>query len=156
MQMQGIWFSVKEAFFPALIGIFTLFSAQGKSPLILKLLFQPQVFNLLAIEKALERQNRIQDFWQMLRTGTVYLAGSFFLSSLLNFLLAQRIFVPTPAEATEIEASQIINEQIAQMTSSSFLVIMLPSMLALGVIYWWVLRQLKEITGLKMEEFLKN
>ena len=155
LQITGIWFSIKEAFFPALIGVFAWFSARSAKPLLLTMLFQPQVFKLEVLEQTLKEKDLFPSFWQLVRRGTSFLALSFFVSSALNFFLAQHIFQPISDPNPQV-AAQMLNEQIAKMTSMSFAVIMVPSILMLLAIMWWIFRSLTQMTGLKLEELMQN
>lgn len=154
--LTGIWFAVKEAVFPLLIGVFVAGSAFTKKPLIQSLLMNPQVMNTDKIEAALSKNGNHQNFYSHLKTSTLFLAGSFLVSAFLNFFLAIRIFTPIDSSLSAEEQSSVLNGQIAQMTSWSFAVILAPSILILMVIMWYLLRGIKTETGLRMEDIIKS
>jgi hypothetical protein len=154
--LSGIWFSIKEAFFPLLIGLFVIFSAFTAKPFVQTLLLNPQLMKLDLIDAKLAEKNSLDLFRIHLRNSTLLLAASFFLSAILNFVLAQRIFLPLDSMA-DAEAKAIqLNQQIAEMTSYSTIVIMVPSMIFLIFILWYLLSGIRKITGLKTEDFLKG
>jgi hypothetical protein len=154
--LGGIWFSLKEAAFPLLIGIFVWFSANSENPFIKMLLINPQVMHVDKIESKLKELNNQSLFMQHLSTSTRLLALSFFISAVFNFTLAQFIFLPLPEGLPQTEKSLLLNQQIAQMTSWSFLVIMVPSMLFLIFIFYHLLNGIKKLTQLTMEDIVRN
>jgi hypothetical protein len=153
--LDGIWFSIKEAFFPAIIGVFVWFSASTKNPFIRTMLINPHTLNVDRIEEQLRQHQKEIEFEQLLRKGTQLLSFSFFFSALLNFVLAERIFLPLdPTLNAELKA-QALNQQIAQMTTWSSVVILVPSVIILMGILWYLLKEIRILTGLKTEEILK-
>lgn len=154
--LGGIWFSIKEAFFPFLIGLFVWLSARRENPFVKTFILNPATMNVDKIEEKLKEQNKESEFQAHLVTSTRLLASSFFLSALLNFILAQRIFTPLDP-ALESEARAVaLNQQIAQMTTWSAAVILVPSMIFLMGILWHLLRGIRQMTGMPTEEILKG
>ncbi len=154
--LGGIWFSLKEAFFPFLIGTFVLLSAFRKSPFIRTLFLNPQLLHLERIESILVEKNKKSEFESHVKNSTILLSGSFFLSAALNFGLSLRIFKELDPSLTAEAKSLMLNSQIAEMTQWSFFVIMLPSMIFLIFILWYLMRGIRDLTELKMEEILKQ
>jgi len=154
--LGGIWFSMKEAFFPFLIGLFVLISAFRKSPFVRTLFLNPQLMHLEKVDQILTERNNKTDFEAHIKTSTILLSGSFFLSAALNFILSLRIFKELDPTLTSEAKSLILNGQIAEMTQWSFMVIMLPSMIFLIFILWYMMRGIRRLTDLKMEEILKQ
>lgn len=154
--LDGHWFAVKEAVFPLLIGVFVLGSAFTQRPFIKTLLMNPQIMKTDVIDQKLRENNSLVEFESHLKISTYLLAGSFLISALLNYVLAIRIFKPLDPSLASEARSVALNEQIAQMTSSSFLVIMVPSMIILFGILWYLLRGIKQHTGLALEEIIRQ
>jgi hypothetical protein len=154
--LGGIWFCLKEAFFPFIIGVFVMISAYRKNPLIRTLLLNPQLMHLDKVTAALNEKNKMPEFEQHLKISTLLLAASFYLSAVLNFGLSLRIFTELDPSLTGEARALILNGQIAEMTQWSFVVIMLPSMIFLIFILWYMMRGIRELTGFKMEELLKQ
>jgi intracellular septation protein A len=154
--LGGIWFAFKEAAFPLLIGIFVWFSAKTKTPFIKTLLLNPQLMHLDKIEARLNEKTNHSQFDFHLIHSTKLLATSFFLSAGLNFGLAMLIFTPLPEALTVDEKSVLLNQQIAQMTSWSFAVILLPSMLFLIYIFYHLMGGIHKLTDLTTEEIMRR
>lgn len=154
--LGGMWFAAKEAFFPFLIGVFIWFSAHKENPFIRDFLLNPRTLNVEVIEQKLRDQHKEADFLKHLQFSTRLLAISFFVSAALNFGLAQRIFTPLEPNLQSEARSVALNQQIAQMTSWSAVVIVLPSMIFLIGILWYLLKGIRELTGLKTDEILKS
>ena len=151
--LEGIWFAVKEASFPALIGIFVFFSAYTKKPFIEALIFNPNAMNLNLIYKRLKEEKTEPQFKKHLKLSTFFLSGSFFLSSILNFYLARKIFIDIDPEITQKAKEVILNKQVADMQLQSFIVIMLPCFVCLIFILFHVISGVKKFTGLTTNEF---
>lgn len=156
LRLEGPWFWVKEASFPLLIGIFVLGSAFTSKPFIKQMLFNSQGMSWELILEKSKQQGFENSLDPLLKKYTLWLSASFFLSAALNFILAYRIFVPIDLSLAEEVRSQLLNEQIAQMTQWSFPVIMVPSMIFLGLILFFLFRKLKILTGLDAEALMTS
>ncbi len=156
LKLEGIWFAIKEAAFPLLIGTFVFVSAFSQKPFIKILFLNPQILNLELIYHSITTLKKEHDFEELLKNGTVLLSLSFALSSILNFGLAYAIFTPIDIHIIGDARTQILNEQMADMTKWSFLIIMLPSMLTLLGILYFIINKLKHITGLNQEQIFNN
>ena len=155
-QLKGIWFAVKEAAFPLLIGLFVYLSIHRKKPFIELFVYNENLLNLSLIEEKLQENGRNEDIYRHLKTSTVFLAGSFLLSAVLNFVLARVIFVPIDETLPKSEYGAILNQQIADMTWLSWFVIMIPSMLCLFAILWHLFAGIQKMTGLKLNDLVRN
>ncbi|MEI7974020.1 MAG: VC0807 family protein [Bdellovibrio sp.] len=154
--LNGFWFAVKEAAFPLLIGIFVLGSAWSSKPFIKMMFFQPQLFHLEKLEASLKMKQRVAEFRSLLKTSTQLLAASFFLSAGLNFWLALRVFSPIESHLSELQKQQLLNEQIAQMTSSSLVIIMLPSVLSLMALLFYLMSRISKLAEEPASHFMKQ
>lgn len=154
--LGGLWFCVKEAFFPFLIGLFVFISAFGSKPFIKTIFFNPQLLHLEKIEGALSEIKNRDLFERHLKNSTLLLSASFFLSAALNFFLSLRIFTDLDPTLTSEQKSLVLNSQIAQMTQWSFMVILGPSLIFLIFILWHLLRGIRQLTGLTTEDILKQ
>ncbi|NJM10441.1 MAG: hypothetical protein HC883_06225 [Bdellovibrionaceae bacterium] len=128
MSLKGIWFAFKEASLPLLLGLLVLGSAWTKNPAARLMFCNPQVLNMTEIENRLAQFLREADFLALLKRTTLWLSVSFFISSILNFVLAWSIFKDIDPALESSARDQILNEQIAQMTWMGFAVIALPLM----------------------------
>jgi hypothetical protein len=149
--LYGIWFSIKEAAFPGLIGIFVMASAYSKSPFIKTLLLNPSFVNIDTIESRLEENRAHLQFAQLLKTCTIALSLSFFVSAILNFVIAQRIFIPIDSTLNQEAQSVVLNQQIAKMTYTGMIVLVLPSFAFLFGLLWRLLKGIEKLTGLSQE-----
>lgn len=156
MSFQGIWFAFKEASLPLVLGLIVLGSAWTSSPAAKLMFCNPQVLNMKEIEERLTQFTRQASFLSLLKRTTLWLSVSFFISSLLNFVLAYEIFkeIDPGLEATARE--QILNEQIAQMTWMGFAVIALPLMIFSGFLIYFFLKRVSALTELPINALIKS
>ena len=154
LKLSGIWFAVKEAAFPLLIGIAVLLSNLFNAPAMRKLFFNRTLFNLDLIDQKIAENSNSLALLKLFKKSTYLLATSFFLSATLNFLLAVSVFADLPLDVSEDQKTILLNDQIAQMTWLSFIVIVLPLMLFMGFIFWHLLKNLKKLTGLNTDQIL--
>lgn len=154
MHLEGIWFAIKEAVFPLLLGAAVCASAFSKRPFLKMIVFQPQALNVDNIMNALPEGAGPNKLERHFRTSTLLFSGSFLISSVLNFILAYRIFHEIPADILEPQRSVILNEQIAKMTSLSFVVIVLPLMMISALVMWYLLNGIKKLTALEWAQIL--
>lgn len=152
--VSGIWFAVKEAAFPALIGLFVLGSAFSKKPFISTILLNPQVMDLDLLKTSIAATGKELQMQAHLKLSTILFSLSFVFSALANFFLAQHFFQPISQSLSTEEHSQVLNSQIAQMTSWSYVVIMIPSMVILGFVIWFVFAGIKKLTQKPISEFM--
>jgi hypothetical protein len=147
MKVEGIWFAIKEASVPGLIGAACLISIKRKTPLIYTLAFNKAVFDIEKINGHLKTDENKKHFKSLISYSTALLSLSFFLSAGLNFALAIYIIKsPTGSEA--------FNQELARMQILSYPVIVLPSMLMMGFTFFKLIKGVKKITGLGLEEIV--
>ncbi len=149
MQLTGFWFAVKEAAIPGVIGVFVIATAGGAKPIVHKLIYNEKIIDLPRVEEALSKGNNAVEFTRLLKTTTMILAGSFFLSAALNFVLAS-IVLKSPTGTPEF------NEELGRLTALSYPVIALPSMAVMIFAVLRLVRELRKLTGLSIEEILKT
>lgn len=154
--LTGFWFAVKEAAFPLLVGLFVLGSAFTKKPFIETLFMNPALMKVDLLEERLQERGRKIEFHEHLKKATMWLACSFAFSALLNFLLARHIFLDMDPTLTSEAKSLVLNDQIAKMTTWSMAIIMVPSMIFLMGIFWYLLRGIRNYSGLSTEELLQE
>ena len=154
MHLEGIWFAIKEAVFPLLLGAAVFISAFSKKPFLKTVVFQPQALNVDNVMNALPADNGVHKLEEHFRKSTLLFSGSFLISSALNFFLAYQIFHDIPLDILEPQRSVILNEQIAKMTSLSLVVIVLPLMLVSALVMWYLLNGIKKLTALDWNQIL--
>ena len=149
MELDAIYIAIKEASIPAIFGLATLLSLKTSQPLIHTILLNEAILDLQGINQALAKNGRTQDFDKLLVNASWILAGSFFLSSLLNYLLAVIILTAEPGTVA-------FNEQLGKMTALSFPVIALPAMLVLTADLFYLFRGITRLTGIPLEGIIKQ
>jgi hypothetical protein len=152
--LHGFWFAVKEAAFPGLIGLFVLGSAFTRKPFIETLLMNPTIMDTGLIQQKLTASSNTENFHMHMRKATVGLTLSFVFSAVCNFILARRIFLPIDSALEAAQQSILLNEQIAKMTTWAMVVVMVPSVIFLLGIFWYLLKGIKKFTGLTTDEII--
>lgn len=154
LQLPRMWFIIKETAIPAIIGIAILISVFTKRPLIRLLVFSREFFDVDHIESALRERGTTQQMESLLKKATALLSVSFFISAVLNFILASH-FVKTEPGIDAAHQAQF-NAEVGAMTGWSFVVIAAPSTVFLLAILWIVGKGITRLTGLKMEEYVAH
>lgn len=152
MALGGIWFAIKEALFPLLIGVFVLFSSFGDSPFFESLFLNPNAFDVDKIQQKITETNRQADFDKLMQKSTQLLSLSFLMSALLNFFLALKIFTPLQETLSTEEKQNLLNQQLGQMTMYSMIVILVPSIIFLGAILFYTFKKMTALTGLSTND----
>lgn len=147
MKLDPQWLAIKEAAVPGIIGIAVLVSTKTRYPLIRTILYNRKVLNVDLIQDRLEQRGLVAIFEQRLLKATYFLAGTFFFSSCMNYVLAKWIVV-SPS------GTQAFNEELGQMTLVSYPMIAIPSMIMMILILVYLWRTIHGLTGLKMEEVM--
>jgi len=149
LKLDAQWLAVKEAAIPGLIGLVVLGSNWTAWPLIRVLVFNPTLFDVDRVQAALEARHNVVPFELRLRTGTMLLAGTFFFSAVMNYLLARWV-VTSPA------GTEAFNEELGRLTLLSYPVIAVPSMVMMMALLFWLARGAKALTGLALGDMLRS
>jgi len=149
LELDAIYIAIKEASIPAIFGAATLISLKTSQPLIHTFLLNDAILEIQKINTALKDNGRKPEFDKLLINASWILAGSFFLSSLLNYLLAVIILTADPGTVA-------FNEQLGKMTALSFPVIALPAMLVMMGNLFYLFRGITKLTGMSLEEIIKQ
>ena len=144
-------FALKEAALPGALAILTLFTLKTKKPLVKIFLYNPDFFQVDKIEKLLETQGSQKSFNRLLVICTWLLAVTFVFSTVVNYFLARIIVVTEP-----FTDKKAFNDEIGTMMTWSFPVISLPCMIATGYAFWLLVRGIKKMTGLTLEEAMNQ
>lgn len=156
MKLQGIWFAVKEASLPLVLGLMVLGSHWTANPAAKMIFCNPQVMNLKLIEERLNFFGRNSEFTALLKRTTLWLSLSFLLSAILNFVIAYGIFVDIDTNLESVVQEQILNEQIARMTWMGFAVIAAPLMIFSGILVMLFLKRVSALTDTPVNGLLKS
>lgn len=154
LKVEGFWFAVKEAAFPLIIGIFVFATSFTQKPAVKFFFINPAIMNVdLVLEKISALGHEI-GYEKLLKNSTILLATSFFLSALLNYILARWIFTDIDATLSEAAQNIILNDQIKKMTYMGYLVIALPlTVFMIGILLHFI-KNLRELTQLTTEEIM--
>ena len=114
-----------------------------------KFIYNRELLDIDQIEARLEANGLRQRLEVVLQRANLFLAGSFFISAVLNFVLAKIIVHSMPGTSA-------FNEEIGRMTMLSFPVIALPSTLIMMVILWYLMRSLRSITQMNLNELFSE
>jgi hypothetical protein len=147
LQLNPIWIAVKEAAVPAIIGVAIVASLRTRYPLVRTFLFNKELMDVEKVEQALSVRGSQREFEQLLSTCTWLLAGSFLVSSVLNFTLARIIVTTDPAQD-----AVLFNSELGSLAMWSWPVIVIPCMLVMGVALWKLFSGIKKLTGLDFEQ----
>ena len=113
------------------------------------LILNDQIINWPKLNEVLDQQNKQPLFKEKIRHCSYIVAGSFFLSSTLNYILAKVILVSEPGTTA-------YTEELGRMTALSYPVIVIPSMVLLIAALWYLFSQIGKITGEDIELFLNQ
>ena len=149
LELDTQWLAIKEAAIPGVIGIAVLVSTQTRYPLIKTLLYNPTILNIDKIQQKLDELSIAAMFEARLMNATYFLGATFFFSSVMNFILARWI-VTSPAGSTAF------NEELGRMTLLSYPVIVIPSMIMMITIFYYLWRTIHGMTGLTLEEIIQQ
>lgn len=140
-------YAIKEALIPLIIGVAVIALVRTKYSVFNKLLYRPEVFEVDKIDDILKEKSNTDMFQKKMYFANFFLASSFFVSAVLNFILATAI-VKSPAGSVEF------NNEVARMTMLSYPIIVVPSMLILIGVFYFFIRDIKRLTGLTFEEMI--
>jgi intracellular septation protein A len=149
MQLPRFWFIVKEAAIPGLIGLAVLISQRTRWPLLKVLLYNPQIFDVPAIQAALDARGTGRRMERLLTVCNVLLSLSFFFSAALNYVVARHFIRTEPA----IDPVQF-NAEVGAMTGWSYVIIALPSMAMMIGLLYYLFHGIRQLTGLDIEHLM--
>ncbi len=149
----GLLFGIKEALIPLILGIAILTSQRSGSPLIRVFLYNEAIFDIARIENRVAEISGQGAYEGLLRGATRLFATSFFLSSLMNLLLAQWFFRGFDPNA--VDALESFNAIIAKVTGWGLAVIGVPIVIFLFFTLRRLLKGLGALTGLTEQELMQ-
>lgn len=149
LQLDPAYVAIKEAAIPGLIFVVIVISNLLGYPLVRKMLLNEDIIDLEKLQNALTTDEKKRQFEQKVNLSSYLVAFSFFISSILNYVLAKWIVV-SPA------GTEAFNEEIGKMTALSFPVISIPVTIIMMGALFYLFRSLSQITGYKIEDFLRQ
>jgi hypothetical protein len=149
LEMDAVYIAIKEASIPGILGIATLLSLKTSQPLIHTFILNENIFDVEKINRALEEKKCQTEFDHLLLNASWILSASFFLSSVLNYILAVVILTAEPGTVA-------FNEQLGKMTALSFPVIALPATAVMMGNLFYLFRGITKLTGINLEAIIKQ
>ncbi len=147
LKLSRDWMVIKETAIPAIMGIAIIISGLMGKPLVR--LFLKQVMELDKIDQAFKDNGHPGLFEKQMVRSNFFLSITFFISAVLNYVLAEMILEGEPGTA-------VFNESLGRMTFLSFPVITLPMMVMVMAIIMFLAKSIKDHTGLQLEDVIKN
>lgn len=148
----AVLFGLKEASIPFVLGIAIIASHWSKTPLLRTFLYSDSLFDIRKIEGRVAELGNETKYQKVLLDATLLFAGSFLLSTLMNFGMA--IWFLGDLDHTAPNARELYNAQVAKVTGWGFLVIGVPIMLFLFLTLRKLLKGLNQVTGLEDEQLM--
>lgn len=145
LELDPKYIAIKEATIPAILGLATLISLKTRYPLVKTLLFNEKIMRIDKIHEALVQTGNTLKFEKTLTNASYMIAGSFLLSSILNYVLAKVLLVSAPG-------TEAFNAELGKMTAYSYVVIAIPSMVVLMGALFYLFRSVTKLTGLPLED----
>lgn len=149
LKLPPEYIAIKEAAIPGLLGVATVLSLRTRYPLVRTFLYNDQILHVDKVAEALRNHGSERAFERRLAHASHMVAGSFFLSSVLNYVLAKVILQSEPGTTA-------FTEELGQMTALSFPVIALPSMLVLMAALYYLLSGIQKLTDLTLEDIFRS
>ena len=142
------WFILKEALLPFLIGLIFMIMSKYRQSSFNRILLNDAIFDNHKISISIKDEMR-NEFEKIVRRAGYYFTSGFFISCIIQFILASLIVVSDPGEPS-------FNKEVSTMTWVSYLAVLIPTILIVGKGYWGLILGIEKITGLKKEEFLRS
>ncbi|MEO0054170.1 MAG: hypothetical protein RLZZ50_117 [Verrucomicrobiota bacterium] len=146
-KVDGVWFAVKEASVPLVIGLMVMLSMKSRRPLVREFIYNDQVIDVPKVDAALEARGVRGEFERLLTRAGWLVVASFLISAALNFVLA-RWLLTAPAGTEEF------NGQLAKMQLWSWPVIVIPSTGMMMFALLGLFGGIRRLTGLQMDDIL--
>ena len=124
-----------------------LYSHRTNKPLIEVFLLNPDIFDIPKIEKTAEERGNLQEYSSFRLKLTWMFAGSFLLSSFMNFFLA--MFLLNGAKDKES-----YNLAVGKVMGYGYLVIGIPLMAIMIGCFLYLMKRIGSLTDLTKEEFM--
>jgi hypothetical protein len=148
----GILFGLKEGLIPLVLGVAILTSHRSSTPLIRVFLYNDTIFDIPKIERRIAEISAEREYQNLLLGATKLFAASFFISAVMNLVLAQWFF--RGFDSTAIDALETYNAIVARLTGWGFAVIGVPILIFLFFTLKRLLKGLGALTGMKDDDLM--
>ncbi len=147
LELDPKYIAIKEAAIPGILAIVSLVSIYTPFPLIKTIMFNEAIVDVDRINRALREHSNQARFEKTLKTATYLVALSFFVSSILNYVLAKWIVISPPG-------TEQYNSELGKMQLLSYPVIVLPATVILMGAFYYLFKNLTRLTDLTLEEIM--
>lgn len=148
LNLNPVWFAVKEAAFPVFLGLAFPLSFYWKKPLVSELLLNPQVVNHTLLTDRLDTVEKVSGFRRLLGQASWALAGTMMLSAVANALLVLYYLKGTTP------GTEAYTQAIGRQNWVGFIVIGVPMLGVTMTLLFWLLGRLQRLTGLERDDLL--
>lgn len=145
LKVDNLWFALKEAAVPLVLGLAIPLTLRTRQPLVKTLIYNDQVLDTARIGRRLVERENVAGFDRLLHNASWVLAAAFLFSAGLNFFLARWIVTATPGSSEHVA-------QLGRLNWISYPVIMVPSLLIMMLALFRLLKGIELLTGLKGDE----
>lgn len=149
LKLPAEYMAIKEAAIPGVIGLAVLITQYSNKPLVKILILNEQLVNWAKLNSALSAKQTHSEFKKVLALSSYVVAGSFFMSSVLNYVLAKMILLSEPGTTA-------YTEELGRMTALSYPVIVIPSTILLVGTLWYVFVQIQKLTEQEIDQFINQ
>ena len=147
LKLPPEYIAVKEAAIPLIIGVAIVVSLWTPFPLIRKILMTEALFDVERLTSALKEKGTESEFEQRLKGLTIGFASSFFLSAVLNYVLAKVMLKSEPG-------TEAYTAELGKMTGMSHVVVLIPCMIVMFIVMNKLFNTLTELTDCKLDDLL--
>lgn len=149
LELDAEYIAIKEAAIPGLIGVATVASLYTRWPLVKTFIYNDRILDTAKIARTLAGNGNQRAFERTLTQASWMVAGSFFLSSALNYILAKLLLQSPPG-------TEAFNQELGKMTAISYPVILVPSMIILILTLIFLFYRITKLTDMKLEEIVAD
>ena len=145
LELDNKWLAFKEAGIPAVLAIVVAASAFTKKPLVKLFILNKENMDVDRIDASITTDEQRSALDRILSRSTLFLAGSFVVSAILNYILTVMIVVSEPG-------TDAFTQELGKQQLVTYGVTLIPSTIMLGYIGWYVFSGIKKLTGLGLED----
>lgn len=148
LKAGGIWFAVKEAAVPLVVGLGVMFSTGGRRPLVRELLFNDELIDTERVSARLRQRGTVEAFERLLRSSSLLLATGFLISAVANFFLVRAILRAAPG-------TEAFNAELGRIHLLSWPVVVVPTLVVCVFALWRMLHGAARLAGLTVEALMR-
>ncbi len=146
LEMKAHAFALKEACIPLILAAVVWFTRNGKTSLVRALLLNPDLIDRPKVNTAIQARGSQTGFAKLMDTSALFFTSTFLVSAALNYFLALHFLRDTTP------GSEAYTTAIGKISFWGFIVIGVPSILALLGILLYVFSGLQRLTGLTRDQ----